>query len=99
MPGSFPLQLIAGRRVTLATALPGPVAPLPQEARGVVDAQQQQQMLAEGSETADFIRTSIVQASMNERGAYGAAAGRCWGGVGATLPCARAPAAAAAGVR
>lgn len=30
-------------------------------------------MLAEGSEAADFIRTSIVQAALNEeRGAYGA---------------------------
>ncbi len=32
---------------------------------------QQQQMLAEGSEAADFIRTSIVQAAMNDRGAFG----------------------------
>ena len=51
-----------------------PVYELPhfQEARGVTNAEQQQQMLAEGSEAADFIRTSIVQAAMNDRGAFGA---------------------------
>ncbi|KAI7839687.1 hypothetical protein COHA_006495 [Chlorella ohadii] len=41
-----------------------------EEARGVANTEQQQQMLAEGSEAADFIRTSIVQAAMNDRGAY-----------------------------
>lgn len=39
----------------------------------MADPAQRQQMLAEGSEAADFIRTSIVQAALNEeRGAYGA---------------------------
>lgn len=38
----------------------------------MTNAEQQQQMLAEGSEAADFIRTSIVQAAMNDRGAFGA---------------------------
>lgn len=38
--------------------------------RGVSDAQQVQEMLAEGNEAAEFIRSSIVQATMNERGAY-----------------------------
>lgn len=46
-----------------------------QEARGVADAEQQQQMLSEGSEAADFLRTSIVQAAMNDRGSYGARLG------------------------
>lgn len=43
-----------------------------QGARSVADPAQQQQMLAEGSEAADFLRTSIVQAATNERGAFGA---------------------------
>lgn len=43
-----------------------------QTSRGVSDAQQVQEMLAEGNEAAEFIRSSIVQATMNERGAYGA---------------------------
>ncbi|KAL4420310.1 hypothetical protein ABPG77_010215 [Micractinium sp. CCAP 211/92] len=38
--------------------------------RGVSDPEQLQQMLSEGSEAADFIRGGIVQATMNERGAY-----------------------------
>lgn len=35
------------------------------------DPAQRQQLLQEGSEAADFIRTSIVQAASNERGAFG----------------------------
>lgn len=44
-----------------------------QEARGVSDPGQREQLLAEGCETADFIRSSIVQAAANERGAFGEA--------------------------
>lgn len=43
-----------------------------QESRDVSNQEQQQQLMAEGSEAADFIRTSIVQAAMNDRGTYGA---------------------------
>ncbi len=46
--------------------------PRVQGSRGVSDPEQLQQMLSEGSEAADFIRGGIVQATMNERGAYGA---------------------------
>lgn len=42
-----------------------------QEARAVSDPEQREQLLAEGIETADFIRSSIVQAAANERGAFG----------------------------
>lgn len=50
-----------------------------QGSRGVSDPEQLQQMLSEGSEAADFIRGGIVQATMNERGAYGASSKRqCW---------------------
>jgi hypothetical protein len=42
-----------------------------QTSRSVTDAEQQQQLLAEGSEAADFISSSIVQAVANDRGSYG----------------------------
>ena len=55
-----------------------------QASRSVSDAEQQQQLLAEGSEAADFISSSIVQAVANDRGSYGAfacqAAGPCSSG-------------------
>ncbi|EFN51348.1 hypothetical protein CHLNCDRAFT_141064 [Chlorella variabilis] len=41
-----------------------------EESRHVSDPAQRQQLLQEGSEAADFIRTSIVQAASNERGAF-----------------------------
>lgn len=63
-----------------ATAFKGDAAMLAaarQEIRGqfeasrqVADPQQQQQMLAEGLEAAEFIRTQIVQAAVNDRGNY-----------------------------
>ena len=50
---------------------PSPLLAWLQNARAVADPEQQQQMLEEGDQAADFIRTSIVQAGLNERGAYG----------------------------
>jgi hypothetical protein len=57
-----------------------------QGSRSVSDAQQQQQLLAEGREAAEFIRSSIVQAATNERGVLGTHS--CWCCV--TLLCLRA---------
>ena len=42
-----------------------------QESRAVIDPAQQRELLEEGSQAADFIRTSVVQAATNERGTYG----------------------------
>jgi hypothetical protein len=42
-----------------------------QDARGV-GGQEQDRLLAEGVEAADFLKTSVVQAKLNERGNYGA---------------------------
>ena len=49
---------------------PLPSTPLPQSSRGVSDAQERQQLLAEAGEVAEFLRTQVVQAAVNERGHY-----------------------------
>ena len=49
-----------------------------QTSRSVSNAEQQQQLLAEGSEAAEFISSSIVQAVANDRGSYGAVPCRQW---------------------
>lgn len=42
-----------------------------QEAAGLTDAAEVQKRVAEAQEAADFIRTNVVQAQLNERGNFG----------------------------
>ena len=49
---------------------PAPPPVRPQSSRAVSDAEQRQQLLAEAAEVAAFLRTSVVQAAVNERGHY-----------------------------
>lgn len=49
-----------------------------QAAAGVADPTEVARLCAEGEEAADFLRTYVVQARLNERGNYGAPARRAW---------------------